>query len=116
MPFTDNSRICAEKVTFEESKFIDRTIAPLSPERLEKLPRVVINGILGNAAVHMASRQPESSSLERLALSTKVTVFQGFNQLLQGSQKQQPDVVMCVSALTFAMDVSITYNTYRKLI
>lgn len=97
--------MCAETVTFEESKFINRMIAPLSREMMKKLPRVVVNGILGNAAVHMASRQPGNASLERLALETKVKVFQSFNGLLQCSHDQQPDVIITASALVFAMDV-----------
>lgn len=98
--------MCAENITFEQSKFIDRTIAPLSIEVIEKLPRVVVNGILGNAAVHMASRQPGNRSAERLALEAKVKVFQSFNNLLQSSQNQQPDVIVTTCALVFAMDVS----------
>jgi hypothetical protein len=97
--------MCAETVTFEESKFINRAIAPLSRETMKKLPRVVVNGILGNAAVHMASRQPGNATLERRALETKVKVFQSFNGLLQNSHDQQPDVIITASALVFAMDV-----------
>lgn len=107
--FTDNSTICAERITVEQTKFIDRRLAPLSHETAQRLPRTIVNCILGIAAVHMASRNPGNRALERLALETKVNVFQSHNSLLQASHHQadqQPDVVICSGILIFAMDVS----------
>jgi len=106
---SDNSTICREKVTREETKFIDRSIATITQENAQKLPKSIVNCILGVTAVHMASRQPGNRALERLALETKVNVFQSHNQLLRLPQTkidQRPDVVICCSILIFAMDVS----------
>lgn len=97
--------MCAETVTFEQTNFIQREISQLSPEHMQKLPRVLVNCILGVAAVHRASRQPGNRPVERLALEAKVKVFQCFNQLLQSSHNQQPDVIVATSTLVFAMDV-----------
>ncbi|ORY07136.1 hypothetical protein BCR34DRAFT_28320 [Clohesyomyces aquaticus] len=100
-----NKEIRSEFVTFQQTRFINRAIAPLSIEIMNKLPRDMVNCILGNAAVHMASRQPENPELERLALETKVNVFQSFNRLLQSPQNQDPDVIICCGILIYAMDV-----------
>ncbi|KAF2471193.1 uncharacterized protein BDR25DRAFT_313817 [Lindgomyces ingoldianus] len=100
-----NKEMCSETVTFEQTKFINRAIAPLSFDLIQKLPKDIVNCILGNAAVHMASRQPENMQLERLALETKVNVFQSFNRLLQSPQNQQPDVIICCGILIYAMDL-----------
>ncbi|KAF2119142.1 hypothetical protein BDV96DRAFT_596911 [Lophiotrema nucula] len=100
-----NSVMCTEQVTFEQSKFIDRSIAPISYDKIRKLPRDIVNCILGNAAVHMASRQPESRPLERLALETKAAVYQSFNRRLQEPQNQTPDTIVCCGGLIFAMDL-----------
>ena len=104
----DNSTICAERITSEEPKFIDRSIAPLSHDMIQRLPRSIVNCILGIAAVHMASRNPGNRVMERLALETKENVFQSHNRLLQTPHYQadhQPDVVICSGILIFAMDV-----------
>jgi hypothetical protein len=56
----------------------------------------------------MASRSPGNRALERLALETKVNVFQSHNRLLQMAKQQvdlAPDVVICGGLLIFAMDV-----------
>jgi hypothetical protein len=103
----DNTNMCAEHVTFQQTNFIAREIVPLSLELIEKLPRDLVNCILGNAAVHMASRQPGNRQLERLALETKVNIFQSFNRLLHSPQNQQPDVIICCGMLIFAIDVRI---------
>ncbi|KAF2688724.1 hypothetical protein K458DRAFT_151697 [Lentithecium fluviatile CBS 122367] len=103
-----NSKICAERITSEETQFINQHIAPLSHETAQRLPRSIVNCILGIAAVHMASRNPGNRALERLALETKVNVFQSHNRLLQMPQDQiehQPDVVICSGILIFAMDL-----------
>ncbi|KAF2183869.1 hypothetical protein K469DRAFT_710248 [Zopfia rhizophila CBS 207.26] len=100
-----NNEMCAESVTFRETKFIDRAIARLSLDVIQKLPRDIVNCILGNAAVHMASRQLGNRQLERLALEAKVKVFQSFNRLLQSPQNQQPDVIVCCGILIYAMDL-----------
>ena len=104
----DNSTICSELVTRKETKFIDRSIAPLNQEYAQQLPKSIVNCLLGIAAVHMASRNPGSVSLERLALETKANVFQSHNQLLRMPQSQldqRPDVVISCGILIFAMDV-----------
>jgi hypothetical protein len=98
-----------------QTRFFDRYIAPLSPEMAEKLPRIIVNSILGIAAVHMAARNPGNRALERLALETKVNVFQNHNRLLQMSKNQaehRPDVVICSGILIFAMDVSNSLHSY----
>ncbi|KAF2729876.1 hypothetical protein EJ04DRAFT_58091 [Polyplosphaeria fusca] len=100
-----NSTMCAEHVTFEESKFITRSIAPLTMDVIEKLPRDIVNCILGIAAVHMASRHPGNRPLERLALETKASVFHSFNNRLQSPHNQHPDVIVCCGILIFAMDL-----------
>jgi hypothetical protein len=68
----------------------------------------MLRGILANAAVHMASRQPANRTLERLALEAKVQGFQSFNALIQSPQNQQPDVIVAAGILVFAMDVCAT--------
>ncbi|KAF2002571.1 hypothetical protein P154DRAFT_618624 [Amniculicola lignicola CBS 123094] len=100
-----NTYICRERVTFEQTKFISRSIATLTPEAIQRLPKDLLNCILGVAAVHMASRQPENKALERMALETKGKIFQCFNYLLQNPAEQQPDVIICCGLLIFAMDV-----------
>ncbi|KAF2651666.1 hypothetical protein K491DRAFT_681981 [Lophiostoma macrostomum CBS 122681] len=100
-----NSTICAENVSLRESRFIDRAIAPLSNDTMQKLPRAIVHGVLANAAVHMASRQPADRRLERLALEAKVHGFQSFNALIQSPQNQQPDVIIAAGILVFAMDL-----------
>lgn len=100
--------MCSEHITRDENNFIDRKCAPLSLETARKLPKSVVDCILGIAAVHQASRNPGNLSLERLALETKVNVFQNHNRLLQMPQQrleQRPDVVICCGILIFAMDV-----------
>jgi hypothetical protein len=108
----DNSTICAEQVTVENTKVIDRYTSPISAQVAQKLPKTIINCILGISAVHMASRHPEDRDMERLALETKVNVFQSYNRLMQISQEQdcvQPDVVICSGILIFAMDVGFLF-------
>ncbi|KAF2267582.1 hypothetical protein CC78DRAFT_541535 [Lojkania enalia] len=100
-----NSTICAERITHRQSRFVDRHIAPLSFDIIKILPRDIVNCILGNAAVHKASRQPGNRSLERLALETKAKVYQSFNSRLQSPHNQQPDVVVSCGMLIFAMDL-----------
>jgi hypothetical protein len=70
------------------------------------LPREILNCILGVAAVHMAARNPANRAMERIALETKVSLFQGINRLFQESQHQRVDVLFCCMSLMFAMDVS----------
>lgn len=57
----------------------------------------------------MAVHNPGNRALERLALETKVNVFQRYNRLLQAPPTHvdhRPDVMICSSMLIFAMDVS----------
>lgn len=115
----DNSTICSEMITMGESNFIDRRIAPLTQETAQRLPRSIVNCILGIAAVHMASRNPGHRALERLALETKVNVFQSHNYLLQTPQSQldqQPDVIICSGILIFAMDVRRLHLLNHRLL
>ncbi|KAJ4289820.1 hypothetical protein N0V90_011151 [Kalmusia sp. IMI 367209] len=103
-----NSTICSERVSRKETKFIERSIAPLNQEYARQLPRSIVNCLLGISAVHMASRNPGNTSFERLALETKVNVFQSHNQLLRMPQSQldqRPDVVISCGILIFAMDL-----------
>ena len=100
--------MCAENVTFEESRFIKRSIAPLSIDMAQRLPRAIVHGVLANAAVHIASRQPNNRQSERAALEAKVRVFQSFNALIQSPQNQQPDVIVAAGLLVFAMDVCVS--------
>jgi hypothetical protein len=68
----------------------------------------MVNCVLGIAAVHMLSQQPENAAMERLALETKVNVFQSHNRLLHMPRHHldyQPNVVVCIGILIFAMDV-----------
>lgn len=104
----DNSTICTEQSGSSDTHFISRDIAKLSQDMVQRLPRSIVNCILGIAAVHMASRNPGNRTLEHLALETKVNVFQSHNRLLQMPQQRfdhQPDVVICSGILIFAMDV-----------
>ncbi|KAH7125566.1 hypothetical protein B0J11DRAFT_308980 [Dendryphion nanum] len=100
-----NTCMRAERVTLEETHFIEREIAPLSFEIMHKLPRDVVNCVLGIAAVHKASRSPSNRSLERLALESKVNVFQSFNRLLQSANNSQADLIVVGGLLIFAMDL-----------
>lgn len=85
-----------------------RPLAPLTPEAVQKLPRDLLNCILGIAAVHLAARHPGNRQIERVALETKVGLFQGINRLFQGPKDQGADLLFCCIALMFAMDVSMT--------
>ncbi|KAF1961084.1 hypothetical protein CC80DRAFT_229743 [Byssothecium circinans] len=103
-----NSTICAERITIKETKVIDRQLAPLSHGVTQKLPRSIVNCILGIAAVHMASRHPGNRAWERLALETKVNIFQSYNRSMKSAENHtdlQPDVVICTGILIFAMDL-----------
>ncbi|KAF2710769.1 hypothetical protein K504DRAFT_465825 [Pleomassaria siparia CBS 279.74] len=104
-----NTIICAEQAAFEvpfgPTNVTNRKIAALSPSLMRQLPRDIVNCILGNAAVHMASRQSGSLPLEQLALESKVKVFHSFNSLLKSPKNQRPDVIICVGLLIFSMDL-----------
>lgn len=103
----DNSVLCTERVVASPTSPVDRHIAQISHEVAQRLPRTIVDCILGIAAVHMASRNPGNKMLERLALETKVKVFQSHNRLLQTPHLQvSPDVVIATGILIFAMDVS----------
>jgi hypothetical protein len=102
----DNQRICAEHIGWEQSRFRIRKVSPLSHEVVQRLPRDIVKGILGNAALHMAVRDPDNGSAERLALETKNRLFQGLHRLLQNPQDERRDVLFCCIILLFAMDVS----------
>jgi hypothetical protein len=109
---SDNSRICADHVGWEQYRFITRKIAPLSHEAIGRLPRDIVNGILGNAAIHMAVRNPGNRSAERLALETKANMFRGINRLLHDPYSRRPDVIFCCIILLFAMDVSLRSSAF----
>jgi hypothetical protein len=101
--------MCAERTEFAipfGQGFITREVATLTPDIMRRLPKDIMNCILGNAAVHMASRQPGNRALETLALESKSNVLQSFNSLLDSPQNQRPDVVISVGLLIFAMDAS----------
>lgn len=102
--------MCSEpanfETPFETAGSFGCQIAPLSEDIWSRLPRDFANGILGAAAVHMASRQPGNRAVEKTALEIKAAVFKGFNQILQNPQHQRPDIFICVSLMVFAIDVS----------
>ncbi|KAF1964852.1 hypothetical protein BU23DRAFT_604551 [Bimuria novae-zelandiae CBS 107.79] len=100
-----NSIICAEHISWEQSRFIIRKIASLSQETVWRLPRDIVNGILGNAALHRAARNPGDRSSEQLALKTKNKVLQGINRLIQDPEMRRQDILFCCIILLFAMDV-----------
>lgn len=96
-------------MTRAETLFIEREIPQITPKHAQLLPKSIFNALLGIAAVHMASRNPSNAALERLALETKVNIFQSHNRLLSMAQNQldhRPDVVISCGILIFAMDVS----------
>ncbi|CAO2648291.1 Nn.00g075580.m01.CDS01 [Neocucurbitaria sp. VM-36] len=99
-----NTRISASYLGSDLSLKVVLQIARLSPEAVQNLPRDVLNCILGTAAVHMAVRHPGNRPMQRLALETKVTLFQGINRLFQHPQSQRADLLLCYIALMFAMD------------
>ncbi|PVH98040.1 hypothetical protein DM02DRAFT_673662 [Periconia macrospinosa] len=103
-----NSTICAERVTIEQTKVLERHLPTISAEVAERLPPIIANCILGFSAVHMASRNPGDKALEHLALEAKVHVYQHHNQLLTTPQYQgdlRPDVAACIGGLVFAIDM-----------
>jgi hypothetical protein len=104
---SDNTSMCAEHSGPIPFPIISPRLAPLSPERIERLPREALNAILANAAVHMAARSPQNCSIEQLALETKVGVLQSMSQMFQNLQKQRPDVLFSCMSLLFALDVSV---------
>ena len=116
---TDNSTMCAERVKFEVPfgrGFITRAVATLTPDIMRRLPKDIVNCILGNAAVHMASRQPGNRALETLALESKYNIFRSFNGLLDSPQHQRPDVIIANLMLIFAMDVSSMFQILRYVL
>jgi hypothetical protein len=97
--------MCAGHGGSEQCRITGRRLAPLSSENVKRLPRDILNAILGNAAMHMVARNPGNSSIERLALETKVALFQSMSRLFQHPLDQRPDVLFCCITLLFAMDV-----------
>lgn len=116
---TDNTTICAEQVKFEVpfgQGFVTHGVATLTPDIMRRLPKDIVNCILGNAAVHMASRQPGNRALETLALESKYNIFRSFNGLLDSPQHQRADVIIANLILIFAMDVSSILQILRYVL
>ena len=102
---SDNTAICAEADIPEGTHLINRSVACLSFDVMQRLPKELLDCILALAAVHMASHNPGNRQLETLALEAKVDVFQGFNRILHNPGLQSPDVVVSCAILVFAMHV-----------
>jgi hypothetical protein len=102
----DNTKISVEQPQSYHLPISLQRIAPISPEMARQLPRDISNCILGVAAVHMAWQNPGNRSIERLALETKVRVFQSINGLFEHPEHQRADVLYTCITLMFAMDVS----------
>lgn len=112
----DNSTICAERVTMENTKLLERHVTSVSPDAASKLPKVIVDCIIAIAAVHKANRAPDDKQLERLALERKINVYQSYNRSISMPQHHgdlRPDAVICVGSLIFAMDVSIVRHALR---
>jgi hypothetical protein len=109
-PPVDNGTICTERMLSDKAAYTTRRIIPMSHELAQKLPKSIIDCILGIAAVHMAVRNPGNAALERLALETKVNVLQNHNRRLHmphDQAEQRPDVLISSGLLIYAMDVCI---------
>lgn len=94
-----------EQDEWNSSPIQTQKLAQISPEVAKGLPRDIMNCLLGIAVVHMAVRSPSDRQIERLALETKVNIFQSVHDLFQHPQKQRADVLLTCINLLFAMDV-----------
>jgi hypothetical protein len=113
---SDNSVLCAEHSGREGHLIILPSLATISPRAAQELPRDVLNCILGTAAVHMAVRNPGNQAIARLALETKVNLFEGINSTFREAQNQRADVLFVCTMLMYAMDVcSHVVVSYIKL-
>jgi hypothetical protein len=102
---SDNSALCAELTGSEGHPVILPSLARISPQAAQELPRDILNCILGTAAVHMAFRNPSNQAIGRLALEMKVRLFQGINNAFQEPQNRRADILFVCTTLMYAMDV-----------
>jgi hypothetical protein len=84
----------------------------MSPDAVRGLPRIFLNCILGVAAVYMAVRNPGNCRIERLALETKVSVFEGMSNAFQHAQHHRADVLYACITLMFIMEVRMFFGTH----
>lgn len=104
---TDNDVVCAHPYMSSSSLIQPQRISRLLPQMAQQMPREIVHCVLSIAAVQLAARNPGNGHYERLALETKVTMFQGINQLFQNPRSQRPDVLYTCILLMFAIDVSL---------
>ncbi|KAF1829054.1 hypothetical protein BDW02DRAFT_185015 [Decorospora gaudefroyi] len=100
-----NTKLCAPTSESDQTRSFAPKIAPLTSESLRSLPSEIVSCILGISAVHMATRDPGNRATERIALETKVNLFERIKSLFQEPQNQRVDVLLCCMSLIFAMDL-----------
>jgi hypothetical protein len=112
--------MCSEYPSHNQHPINHHKLATIDPDTSRRLPRIFLNCILGVAAAHMAAKKQGHCRISRLALETKVSVFEGMSNAFQHAQHQRADVLYACITLMFIMEVRMSYvrlkSTHQMLL